>query len=167
MQKKLPQRDPSGSYRRKAVATRRLGSEGHCACGERRSEALIPGANPIQCAECERKSRDSRTMDYHHFAGKANNPTAIPIPVNDHRACLSAAQEDWPKMTRNNPRGSPLLAAAACVRGFIDTVIYLIESGLLWVAEMLESLDDFLIGKLGPQWWVNSQIEPFVPKSKV
>jgi hypothetical protein len=106
-------------------------------------------------------------MDNHHFAGRANNPITIPVPVNDHRACLSAAQEDWPKMTRNNPRGSPLIAAAACVRGFIDTVIYLIESGLLWVAEMLESLDDFLIGKLGPQWWVNSEIEPFVAKSKV
>ena len=70
-------------------------------------------------------------------------------------------------MTRNNPHGSPLLAAAACVRGFIDTVLYLIESGLLWVAEMLENLDDFLIRKLGPQWWINSEIELFAPKSKV
>jgi hypothetical protein len=66
-------------------------------------------------------------MDAHHVAGKANSPVTVPVPVNDHRACLSVAQADWPKSTLMNVHGSPLLAAAACVRGFVDMVFYLIE----------------------------------------
>ena len=166
MPKKLRHTDPAGAYRRKAVAARRFGFAAHCACGERRPEALIPGTNPVQCASCDRNSRGATTTDNHHFAGKANNPTTIPVPVNDHRACLSVAQEDWPKTTRNNPLGSPLLAGAASLRGFSDTVIYLVESGLLWVAEMLENLDALMIREFGPQWWVNSEIDRFVPKDK-
>ena len=105
-------------------------------------------------------------MDNHHFAGKANSPTTVPVPVNDHRACLSVAQADWPKSTLVNPQGSPLLAAAACVRGFVDTVLYLIKMGLLWVAEMLENLDEFQVRELGPHWWVRTEIERFAPKDK-
>jgi hypothetical protein len=52
-------------------------------------------------------------MDAHHVAGKANSPITVPVPVNDHRACLSVAQADWPKSTLMNAHGSPLLAAAA------------------------------------------------------
>jgi hypothetical protein len=105
-------------------------------------------------------------MDEHHFAGKANHPTTIPAPVNDHRARLSVAQADWPKATLTNPQGSPLLAAAACVRGFGDTVLYLIEMGLLWTADMLEKLDEFQVRKLGPRWWVKTEMEEFAPKDK-
>jgi hypothetical protein len=46
--------------------------------------------------------------------------------------------------------GSPLIAAAACIRGFIDTILYLIEKGLHWVADMLETADAYLANKLGP-----------------
>jgi len=103
-------------------------------------------------------------MDNHHPFSEANDSkTTIPVPVNDHRAEVSEAQRDWPKRTRENPDGSPLLAAAGCVRGFIDTVVYLIEKGLLWVAEMLEKLDEWAIGKLGPRYWVNTPLEAFQP----
>jgi len=42
----------------------------------------------------------------------------------------------------------------------------LIEKGLLWLADMLEKLDQVLLKKLGPKWWVNTEIEQFAPKKK-
>ncbi len=166
MPRKLPTGDPSGSYRRKAVAARRVGSNARCLCGEARPEALVAGCNPTICGACERAAKDRSTTDQHHFAGEANNPATIPIPVNDHRAILSVAQMEWPKSTLRNTEGSPLLAGAACVRGFIDTILYLIEKGLLWLADMLERLDEVQVKKLGPRWWANTEIEQFAPKKK-
>jgi hypothetical protein len=104
-------------------------------------------------------------MDNHHFAGRANNPLTVPVPVNDHRADLTVAQADWPKETRYNPNGSPLLAGAACIRGFVDWIVYLIQKGVLWIAEMLEALDKCLLEKIGPVWWVNTPVAQFAPKS--
>lgn len=101
------------------------------------------------------------TDDEHHPAGAANNPMTIPMPVNDHRAELSVAQSDWPKRTLENHNGSPLLAAAGCIRGYADTDFYLIEKLLLRRAEMLEALDAFLAQELGPEWWVGTELERF------
>ena len=166
MRRKTPTRDPIGAHRRKVVAARRVGSEGRCSCGEARPEALVSGIKPTTCAACQRTAAERTTTDDHHFAGKANNPTTIPVAVNDHRAHLSVAQADWPKSTLRNPQNSPLLAAAGCLRGFVDTVLYLIEKGLLWIAEMLEQLDQILLKRLGPQWWRETEIEPFAPKKR-
>jgi len=66
------------------------------------------------CAECQRKKKGQNIVDNHHPFMKANDPsTTIPVPVNDHRADLNEAQNDWPKKTRENPDGSPLLAELA------------------------------------------------------
>src|SRR5438067_996937 len=148
MGQNLPLRDSIAAHRRKALARRRMGVGAACACGEQRPEALIPSSNPVICAVCQRKASGRTTTDNHHFAGKANTPCTIPVPVNDHRARLSVAQADWPKETLTNPHDSPLRAAAASIRGFIDTVQYLIEQGLLWIAGMLETLDEYLLRKL-------------------
>jgi hypothetical protein len=164
MDPKLPERDPGAARVRKARAKRRVGANARCACGESRPEALIAKGNSIICAACDRKKKGKTTMDNHHPFGKANNPTTIPVPVNDHRADLSTVQYDWPKETRENPDGSPLLAAAACLRGFVDTVVYLIRKGVLWIAEALEWLNAFLLEQLGPQWWVGTPLEQFLPK---
>jgi hypothetical protein len=166
MRQQLPLRDQTGAYRRKIVSARRFGLDAACSCGEKRPGALIPGTKPVTCAACQRTALGETIMDKHHFAGRANNPTTVPVPVNDHRARLSVAQADWPKSTLRNPQGSPLLAGAACIRGFIDTVLYLIEAGLLWIADMLENLDEFLLNKLGPRWWRETDIEQFAPKKK-
>src|SRR5712692_5246070 len=108
----IPPRDPSGAYRRKVTAARRIGKNKRCACGEARPEALVPKSNPTICAKCQRVSRGHTTMDNHHFAGKANHWLTVAVPVNDHRADLSTAQYDkWPAQTRENPDGCPLLAA--------------------------------------------------------
>lgn len=166
MAQNLPPRDSIGAHRRKVVAARRKGVGAACRCGERRPEALISGSNPVICAACQRTASERTTIDNHHFAGKANSPITVPIPVNDHRAQLSAAQADWPKATLMNSEGSPLLAAAASVRGFVDTVLYLIDKGLHWIADMLEQLDDYLQKKVGPRWWRGTPIEQFAPPRK-
>jgi hypothetical protein len=166
MPKKLPQRDPIGAYQREATAARRVGIGQKCGCGENRPGALITGSEPTICAACDRKARGMTSFDGHHVAGEANSSIKIPIWVNDHRAWLSELQRDWPKETLENPRGDPLLAAAACIRGFAETLFYLIDKLLLWIPEMLESLAAILVEMRGPEWWVGTKIERFVPKRK-
>jgi hypothetical protein len=165
MPKKLPPRDPIGAYQRKSVAARRVNENAQCTyCPETRPAALIKDSEPLICAECERKNQGKKTTDDHHVAMKANHPATLPVPVNDHRAELSAAQDDWPKKTRENPDGSPLIAAAGCIRGFMDYLLYLVEKFLHWTAEMLEELDAYLIERLGPQWWLETPLKRFAPK---
>ena len=163
---RLPKRDPIAAYKREVTAARRIGVGAQCACGEARSEALLAGSNPIICAECDRKRNGMRTIDGHHVAGEANDPTTIPVPVNDHRAELSGAQADWPKPTLENPDGSPLLAGAGCIRGYVDTTLYLAERILLPKAEMLEILDEHLVNKVGPEWWKDTRLERFQGKKQ-
>ncbi len=162
--KKPPKCDAIRAYQRQAIAARRFGVNGQCACGESRPEALITGSKPLTCAECDRKRKGRTTMDDHHFGSASNHPLTVPVPVNDHRGRLSVDQQDWPKQTRENPDGSPLLAAAGCIRGFVDWVIYVIERGLLWVAEMLETLDAYLTDKLGQRYWVDTPLARFAPR---
>ncbi len=166
MAKKRRQLDPIGRYQRKATAARRIGRNKQCACGESRPEALVRGSKPTTCAACVRKRRGLTTEDNHHPAGRANNPATILVPVNDHRAELSVAQYDWPKETRENPGCSPLLAAAARMRGYENTTDYLREKLMLGNPEMLEILDAFLVEKLGPEWWVGTELERFAPPGK-
>ena len=103
-------------------------------------------------------------MDNHHIAGKANSPITTSIPANDHQAQLSVAQYDWPPETLENRDGCPLLRGSACIRGFVDTVIYYTEEFLLWVAEMLEELSKRLIEAWGNQWWLETDLKRFAPK---
>src|SRR4029077_15441007 len=118
MPKKLPQRDPIAAYARSATAARLVGN-GVCGCGEGRPEALIRNSNPLSCHACKRMKDGTTVLDDHHVAGISNSPVTIPIPVNDHKAQLSADQYDWPKQTLENPSGNPLLAGAAGMRGYV------------------------------------------------
>lgn len=115
------------------------------------------------CARCKRKDKGQSQFDAHHPAGEANHPMTVPIPVNDHRAELSTAQHDWPKRTLENPYRSPLLKAAACVRGFIDTLFNLIKRLLGWIPECLEALDEKLTRFFGIDWWTTLGLERFAP----
>jgi hypothetical protein len=159
MRKKLPQPDPVAAYQREAAAQRRVGLGARCSCGESRPQALIPNSNPVTCARCVRVIQGKSTTDKHHVAGKANDPTTIPMPVNDHRADLSVAQQTWPIPTLENPNRSPLLASAACIRGYADTDVYLINCVLLPKADRLEALEAFLVDRLGSGW--TSEFEQF------
>jgi hypothetical protein len=163
MARKPPRRDPIAAQIRNDVAARRIGGR-TCTCGEFRPEALIAGSNPMICVKCQRKKRGQSTLDDHHVAGEANRKETIPVPANDHRAQLSVDQYDWSKQTRENPDGSPLLAAAGSIRGFVDTLVYLIEKFILWAADLLEQLDAYLTVELGSKWWVGTELEQFAPK---
>jgi hypothetical protein len=163
MLKGLPQRDPGAAYQREVAAERRFPPASRCACGETRPEAFV-SKNPVVCAACDRASRGRTTLDDHHPAGESNSPITIPIPVNDHRAELSPAQYDWPKATLENRNGSPLLARAARVRGYIDTNAYLVQGFLYDHAEFCELLDEILTQKFGPQWWLDPMFEKFKHK---
>jgi hypothetical protein len=162
MKTKKPQCDPVAAFQREATAARRNAGR-RCACGESRPEALIPESEPTICAKCYREKKGHNVNDNHHPAGKANSPETIPTPVNDHRAELSVAQQDWPKETLLNRDGCPVLKGAACVRGVIDYFHYLIDKCLVWLPEMLEQLSAFLKEKLGSKWWVGSPLEQFAP----
>jgi hypothetical protein len=165
--KKKPARDPIATYDREARATRRVGFGSRCVeCGENRPLALIPGTGPRICANCQREKLGRSALDNHHPAGEANDPTTVPIPVNDHRATLSPQQYEWPERTWANPSGSPIRAGAARVRGYCETNDYLVCSLLIPNAEMLETLDEFLEKRLGPEWWIGNEMERFAPKRK-
>jgi hypothetical protein len=161
---KRSSQDPVAEFQRSSRAARRIGHARQCACGEKRPEALIAGNNPMTCAACKRIETGQKTFDDHHVAGQANSTATISVFVNDHRAILSVAQYDWPPETLENPNGNPLLRASACIRGFADTLYYLIENFLLWIPNFLERLDAFLTEKFGPEWWVGTELEEFKVK---
>jgi hypothetical protein len=162
-----PQSDAIRKFRREAITARRAGKNTRCeSCGEKRLEALVRGSKPTSCAECKRKMKGQTILDEHHVAGKANSRVTVTIRANDHRAVLSVAQCDWPRPTLENPGGCPLLAASGCIRGFIDTVCYLIDELLRWIAEMLEILSAFLDDRLGPRWWLDTPLAQFARKER-
>lgn len=160
----IPPSDPRAAHRRKSKAERRVGINAKCACGEARPQALIPGTDPIICAQCQRRLLKHEERDDHHNFGASNSPLTMYVPVNDHRADLSVTQQNWPQETLSNPDKSPLLTAAAFIRGFVDTVVYLMTEFLLWVARLLELLDTVLREKLGEKWWNRTKLKAFEPK---
>ena len=85
--------------------------------------------------------RKRTTSDKHHLFGAANSPEFVAINVCDHRAYLSTAQRMWPRATLENKDGSPLLTAAAKIRGFCDFICYLMEKHIRPIDLMIELMD--------------------------
>ena len=146
------------------MAQRRVGAQARCACGETRPEMLLAQSRPVVCAACDRVARGKSPYDQHHVAGKANSPVTITVPVNDHRAILSVLQMDWPRLMRENPDGNPLVALAAKLRGFMDTVRYLFEALIEAAIACALALNDWLTAQHGPTWWVGTPIAVFASK---
>jgi hypothetical protein len=154
MKSKLSSISVSSAYRQNAIRRRRLGKSDSCfLCGENRPAALIPGSKPRICGRCQRKIQGKTEFDLHHVAGKNNHALTVPIPINDHRARLSIEQLQWPARMLRNRNKSPLLAAAACVQGFINFYDFCVDELLRWIPPTLESLDSYLTHQLGPRWW--------------
>jgi hypothetical protein len=165
--RRLPKRDPLGALHREAISERQLGEQKECtSCGEGRALALERKSHPRLCTECRKESEGKTALEDHHMAGRANSDATIPVPANDHRAVLSEDQKDWPSETLGNPDGSPLLIAAACIRGFIDTILYLVEELLLWIADLLETLNRHMVEQHGPKWWLNTEVEKFARRKR-
>ncbi len=106
----------------------------------------------VRCAECRLMAQGKAPTERHHLAGRANGPATIPIPANDH-AVLSDLQLAWPRETLRNPDGSPLLKAAASLRGWLDVLWLILEHTVGWIPDSLERLDGALRVHVGPRWW--------------
>ncbi len=127
-------------------------------CGETNPVALTGIAPDILCYECEALQNGRSPIEAHHSAGRNNDSFTVPIPGNDHRV-LSDLQQDWPIETLRNKNGSPLIAASAAIRGWLDILRALIERILDWIPPFLEQLDRYLTHKLGEQWWMSMEME--------
>ncbi len=165
MPRKNYEPDPILAAKRQNIAARRVGVGAACTCGETKPFALVTGSNPVICEECQRRTEGRSTFDDHHVAGEANDPLTVPVPANDHRAVLNVKQYDWPQRTLENRDGSPLLAAAAFIRGFCDTVILFIERLLSRIPKLLETVDSFLTQTLGPRYWTNTNFANFIQRN--
>ena len=62
-------------------------------------------------------------------------------------------QKDWPESTLRNPDGSPLLRAAATLRGWLDVLYLIIDLAIGWIPPFLEWVDGKLVNLVSPQWW--------------
>jgi hypothetical protein len=156
-----PQTDPIAANKRKKTAARRVGVGRHCSCGEKRSQALITKTDPVICARCQRTKQGKSTVDQHHIAGKANDDETAATDVNDHRADLSVAQENWEKPILENPDGCPVIAMAARIRGVTDYIIYLLKKLVRWIPAALVALSEYLKAQLGPKWWIGTPLEQY------
>lgn len=113
----------------------------------------LTGTHPrILCYEHQAELNNRPWLEAHHPMGRANDPETLLLPGNDHRV-LSARQRQWPQETLRNPDGSPLLKAAAALRGWLDVLWLIITVTLGWVPDLLEQLDAWLRAVLGDRWW--------------
>lgn len=106
----------------------------------------------VLCAKCHLTRQGKGATERHHPAGRANDPFTVAIAANDH-AVLSDMQQDWPPQTLRNREGSPLLAMAAAVRGWLDVLRLIIERSVGWIPDRLEQLDGILRVQVSPAWW--------------
>ena len=144
---------------RRARQQRGHGATARCAeCGVTDPAVLVARSRPKRCEACYRTVKGRTTFEDHHPAGHANSAYTVSVNVNSHRR-LSDTQNDWDPDTLQNFSGDPLLAAAAQIRGFVETCKDMIENLLLWIVELLEAVSAWLSGQHGPTWWVGSPIE--------
>jgi hypothetical protein len=113
----------------------------------------LTGVNPnILCREHDADRQGRSWIEQHHPDGQSNDPRTVPLPANDH-AVVSENQACWPRETLRNPDGSPLLKAAAALRGWLEMVRLAIERSVGWIPEFLERLDAWLRQQHGNGWW--------------
>ncbi len=136
---------------RRTRRRRALGPEARCTCGETDPRCLVETKEGIQCYACHARRTGRGDSERHHPAGRHNLAATVPIPNNEHRI-LSDRQQDWPTGTLRNPDGSPLLQAAAAIRGWMDVLVLILERTVGWIPRVLEALDAWLRERLGPEW---------------
>lgn len=124
-------------------------------CAEADPFALCGVQPDMVCYECLAIGQGRGRGEGHHVSGQANDPRdVLDLLGNDHRA-LSAAQARWPADTLRNPDGSPLLKAAAAIRGWLDALLLILDRTVGWVPGFLEWLDSALREAIGPTWWID------------
>jgi len=126
----------------------------HPGCTETDPFALT-GVDPhVLCAEHRADAEGKSWTQGHHVSARANDPQDVrAIPANDHAVVTLKHQSEWPRETLRNPDGSPLLQAAASLRGWLDMLRLVLERSVGWVPDLLERLDSWLRERIGPRWW--------------
>ena len=64
-------------------------------CRERDPFALTGVEPDLLCYEHRAEAAGRSWSEAHHVAGRANDPTTVPVPGNEHRL-LNDLQRDWP-----------------------------------------------------------------------
>jgi hypothetical protein len=124
----------------------------HPGCTESDPFALT-GVDPhVLCREHDAYRLGRSWIEQHHPAGHNNDPQTLPIPANDH-GVASENQALWPRETLRNPDGSPLLKAAAALRGWLEILRLAVERTVGWIPAFLEQLDAWLREQHGNGWW--------------
>jgi hypothetical protein len=159
----MPNASPIKTKSRQVRQQRIHGKGAKCRdCGETNPALLVLGSRPKRCLECKRRNEGRTLVEKHHPAGHANSAYTLPVPLNAHRA-LSELQQDWDQSTLRNITGCPLRAAAAVVRGFVETCREMLDRLIGWIPDLLEALSDWLHQELGDRWWLGSPLERWAP----
>ena len=142
---------------------RRLGTR-NPACSSQDCKETNPftmvGCHPdIWCYEHQLLNMGKHPYESHHQAGQHNSDVEADVPGNDHRV-ISELQAHWPEDTLRNPEQSPLLAAAAAIRGWMDVLRIILDRSVGWIPEFLEWLHVVLVDLFGGDWWTRLGWEP-------
>jgi hypothetical protein len=121
-------------------------------CGESDPRCLTTRDDETSCYACLARRNGRPTIERHHVAGRHNLDATVPMPANDHRIVTDMQRTSWPDRTLRNPDGSPLLRAAAAIRGWLDALTLMIERAIGWIPELLEALDLWLCERLERDW---------------
>lgn len=158
----MAERDPLGAWVRQQRASRAVGADVCSTCRkENRAFALIRGRKLAICYRCDRVTHGRPPYEDNHIFGKRNSDATLRRPINDHRAVLSVAQYDWPRIVRENLEGSPLVAAAGMRLGAQDEISYILSRDVS--AEILMEADKLLTEIRGPRWWIGTPLEKYAP----
>ncbi len=153
-------RDDFAREIREEAAYERLGTrQPRCQHCVETDPFALQGSHPdITCYECSARLVDRSPVERHHPAGRRNSSATVPIPGNEHRV-LSDMQREWPERTLRNPDGSPLLTAAAAIRGWLDVLWLIVQRTVGHIPALLESLDEGLRTTYGDRWWEGLGLE--------
>ena len=150
---------PIKTQSRRVRGQRTHGTGAKCRdCGQTNPTLLVLRSRPKLCFECKQRREQGPLTEEHHPAGRLNSSYTLAVPLNSHHL-LSDAQVDWERETLSNPSGCPLRAAAACVRGFIETCREMLDRLIGWVPDLLEALSDHLHRDRGDGWWRGTAFE--------
>ena len=122
-------------------------------CGERNTLTLVGHHPDISCYEHYLLRAGKKPYEAHHVDGQHNSDVTADVPGNEHRI-LSELQRFWPEDTLRNPEHSPLIVAAASIRGWLDVMLVIIDHSIGWIPGFLEWLNNILVDQIGADWWV-------------
>ena len=109
----------------------------------------LTGTHPRSIATSTMLVKRRPWLEAHHPSGRQMIRSTVEIPGNEHRVLSELQNATWPRETLRNPDGSPLLRAAAAIRGWLDLLWVVMHRTVGWVPASLEVLDAWLRERVG------------------